>query len=910
MKNFKIDFTNPWLLLLLIPAAFFTFLPYFRLAKKYRRTRNRVISVTLHAIIMVLSVCLLAGIGLSYDLPNANNELLLVVDVSYSGEKSQDVRDEFVRSVINEAGSGVKVGVVTFGYDQVYAVPLTTNTDKAYNAYLDAEKPDTSASDIASALKYAQGLFNYPETAKIVLVSDGEETDNKAMSEIRAIAAAGIKVDTYCTNAEQADREAQITSVEYPEEAVTTNEPITIQVSLTSSFAGDATLKWYDNGESSDEMQQSVTVYEGSQKVEVPYTFLENGLHSMRFELSAQGDTSSLNNSLTSYKYIEVFEDVLVIEKYAHESDQLVEKLGASYKFKVVQTDDEDNMPKTAEQLAAYDQVILANVANADLPEGFAAELNKYVEELGGGLFTFGGNKQGTDEANAYNHDDLKIDPVTKKTPLLQEMLPVQAVKYSPPAGIVFVVDISGSMSATKLEAAKKGVLACVDELKGNPQGNYVGIFTLESTYGQVLKLTPVIQINDIEEAVMNLGGGSSTNYSGAIQRAGIALSSLNVQVKRVIVVSDGQPGDSLWTDAAAETGGYGEAIRTNKNNGITCSIVNIGESGVPEQNADLVKAAEEIGGGHYYGVAANNSEQLTSLMASDLKTEEITQYKAEEFTPKIATSTSVTNGISQSDMPTLGGYYGTRLKTKATAVLTDQYNVPVYAQWKYGKGKVGSFMCDLNGTWSAKFLDSETGVKILGNIVSSLFPSESIKPQEISVKMEEDNYSTNLSIFTKIEEGDKVRVTVTRVGDDAANAQVIEPAAAEGFSRAKFVTREAGVYEVLVDKIKADGSTVSYKTYRAFSYSKEFDEFADEDAAKLLMKNLASGGNGEEVTEAWRVYETFVRSIHKEYDPRIPMAIVAIVLFLLDVAVRKFKFKWIHEIIADKKEKRLAREK
>lgn len=191
---------------------------------------------------MVLSVCLLAGIGLSYDLPNANNELLLVVDVSYSGEKSQDVRDEFVRSVINEAGSGVKVGVVTFGYDQVYAVPLTTNTDKAYNAYLDAEKPDTSASDIASALKYAQGLFNYPETAKIVLVSDGEETDNKAMSEIRAIAAAGIKVDTYCTNAEQADREAQITSVKYPEEAVTTNEPITIQVSLTSSFAGDATL--------------------------------------------------------------------------------------------------------------------------------------------------------------------------------------------------------------------------------------------------------------------------------------------------------------------------------------------------------------------------------------------------------------------------------------------------------------------------------------------------------------------------------------------------------------------------------------------------------------------------------------------------------------------------------------------
>ena len=31
----------------------------------------------------------------------------------------------------------------------------------------------------------------------------------------------------------------------------------------------------------------------------------------------------------------------------------------------------------------------------------------------------------------------------------------------------------------------------------------------------------------------------------------------------------------------------------------------------------------------------------------------------------------------------------------------------------------------------------------------------------------------------------------------------------------------------------------------------------------------------------------------------------MAIVLFLLDVAVRKFKFKWIHEIVRDRKAKK-----
>lgn len=912
MENFKITFEYPWLLLLLIPALFFAVLPYFRLAKKYRRTRNRVISVVLHSVIMVISVLLLSGVGMSYDLPNEKNELLVVVDVSYSGEKSKDIRDDFVREVLREASAGIKVGVVTFGYDQVYAVPLTSNASNAYHAYEEAELPDTSASDIASALKYAQSLFSNPETAKIVLVSDGEETDNQAMSEIRSIAAMGIKVDTYSTSKPSENNEVQITSVTYPDSTVIVNEEITLKLTLTSSFEGDVTLKWTDNDAASDDNQTQINVVAGTQTVEIAHTFAENGLHRLHFEITSAGDTSALNNTLTSYKYLEIFDDVLIIEKYAGESDQLVSKLEGKYNFSVVQVDDAEKMPKTADELAQYDEVILANIANADLPEGFDKALNSYVYNLGGGLFTYGGDDE-DGNAHAYDHNDLGIvDSSTGQYPLLQQMLPVQAVKYSPPAGIVFVIDISGSMGGDKLKAAKAGVLACVQELTKNPQGNYVGIFTLESTYGQVLKLTPVAQIGDIEEAVDSLEIGSATNYASAISRAGVALASLNVQVKRIILVSDGQPGDSLWDDAATETGGYGGAIRENREKGITCSIVNISSGATASAaSADIKKAAEEIGGGHLYNVTTSNINALTTAMASDLKTEEIAQYKAEKFTLKISSSTSVTNGISQSEMPTLDGYYGTRLKSGATNILTDEYNVPVYAQWKYGNGRVGSFMCDLKGKWSSDFLSSEVGVRILGNIVNSLFPSEDITPNDITLQMQEDNYSTNLSIFTTVNEGESVRVTILRVGDDESNAQILLPSAAEGFSRVKFTTKEEGIYRVLVERLNAEGVAVSSRTaYRAFSYSEEYNEFVDQDAANLLLQRLALNGNGEVVTEAWHVYDTFIRDIHREYDPRIPMAIVAIVLFLLDVAVRKFKFKWIHEMIADKKEKQLRREK
>ena len=44
-------------------------------------------------------------------------------------------------------------------------------------------------------------------------------------------------------------------------------------------------------------------------------------------------------------------------------------------------------------------------------------------------------------------------------------------------------------------------------------------------------------------------------------------------------------------------------------------------------------------------------------------------------------------------------------------------------------------------------------------------------------------------------------------------------------------------------------------------------------------------------------------------YDPRLPILITAIVLFLIDIAVRKFKFKWPHEIIKERRERKLEQE-
>ena len=169
MYNFRINFSSPWWLLLLIPAIAITLIPYFRLSKKYRRTRNRISSMILHLVATFLAVFVLSGMTFNYQKLNDQNEIILLIDVSDTTKQAEEEREDFIRFVLDSSQyDGFNVGVVTFGFDQNYAVPLTNKVNDIYDLYMDADLPDVSATDIAAALTYTKDLFNYPETGKIV----------------------------------------------------------------------------------------------------------------------------------------------------------------------------------------------------------------------------------------------------------------------------------------------------------------------------------------------------------------------------------------------------------------------------------------------------------------------------------------------------------------------------------------------------------------------------------------------------------------------------------------------------------------------------------------------------------------------------------------------------------------------
>lgn len=981
MRKIWLEFTHPWLLLLIIPAIALVLIPYFRTAKKFRRTRNKITTVVLQLIVMILSITVLSGLTVHAEINNKSNKIILLVDVSDTEETVQQDRDNFVSAALN-AGKFDKfdIGIVTFGYDQVYAVPFTDKTKDAYDQYLSAPKPDTTATNIADALTYAAGLFPENSVGKIVLATDGKQTDRDALTVIRAISAKGITVDAVNIKSGFKDKDVRISSVEMPDYHVSSGELLTLTVTVAGSKYDEnetekVMLTLYDNEK--EVVTDSATGEVGSAEIDVgnvdktaTLSVVLNGeetLHRLEVRLGqGSGGSVEQNDTYTTYYLVEKFDRVLILERgekrvptdESANSDDLAALLKEQgYTVTIINVSDNeqiDLIPKTVDDLRAYDQVVLNNISNADLekndnvPDKFVDNLYSYVHDFGGGLLTTGGQDDTGTKANAYRREDLNGSK-------LQSMLPVQAIEYTPPVAVMVIIDRSGSMSAaasgglTRIEWAKQAAGEAISN--GLTERDYAGIMTLDSYENYIVPLTPMTQreaiLESLREKVTANGGG--TTFSDAVKGAALALKG-NKQVDRrhIIIITDGMMSDNKEDLKKVLNDNY-------KSDKITLSIVGIG---IAQKDADVMQELIDAAGGQESGVEGGrkvlvyNNRDIADLPA-DLREElNVPQIKAvneepfyvsvydktsnivkgvtyitEEQTvtdPTTGKETTITVNTSQIDAPQMSRFYGTKVRNKDYLILTGDYEVPLYAQWKFGKGSVGSLMTDLQGSrgGNADFMNSAAGKTIIGNIISNLMPVSSVRQTEMRLELDEDNYTNRLSIFTTLKDGETMEGTITdtltgesgavsmnsvteRQEDDAV--YVTSPMSdANGYAKCSFTVRKAGVYLITITKKDSDGNVVAVSTkYKSFAYSKEYDtsmQNEEIDYNTEFFVPITVAGNGTLVAapeDPSVIYENFKKTLEKVFDPRYVFMIIAIVLFVTEIAIRKFKFKWPHEIIS-----------
>ena len=949
MTNFRIEWaTSPWLMFLLIPALALTLWPYFRVSKRYRRNRNRICSIVFHMIIMVLSISVLAGMYFTFDMNNSKNEMILLVDVSYSSdmdEASKAEKDTFIRDILFANNERYKVGIVTFGYTQNYVAELSYDAYAVFDQYMDGKLPDVTATDIASALTFVwdaqmhSGLFNYPDYGKIVLISDGLQTDGEALAVVKNIAKDGIKIDTVCfSSSEQSD--VQVIGLNTPDQNIVVNQQLEMQVTLQSSVTGNATLTFIDEytdargDEQTIETPMDFELIRGVQTIPVQHTFLSSGLHRLYVEFESQDDTLSLNNEFYSYFELYVHDKILIVERYEDESLDLRKIISREEEYledSIFDAEDlfdvttynifDENLPRTVNELRDYDQVILVNISEADMQEvnGFEDSLFLYVRDYGGGLLTVGGAER--DENN-----DIVMDPngggkipmahsyVEKdmKGSKYQSLLPVNITSYTPPIAVMILIDASGSMAEktnfqekSRLELAQQGALSCLNALSDR---DYCGIGSFNDQYTHLLNPTPVTQKSKIRNAINSIpSSDSGTSFSSGINRALQLLSTVqNVEKRHIIIITDGAPGDS-----AAQTAQYLANLRSYYNTyGITCSVggIDIMGSDNPTGVIEVMNTLVNAGHGNFF--YPEDPSEFAGKCVEELQQTTMEGIMVETIAPRISNITSAVAGLNENDLAStyVYGYFVSKAKTTSNvSVALMAGSVPLYAQWDYGKGRVGSYMSDLSeDNWGIQVVSSITGMTFVHNVVTGLMPSEDIRAKDIDVVFVEDNYSTRASIYTGMNDGDTLEVLVKSMGATDAEAQVATQTSANRFT---FKIFEAGIHSVTIIKRDAEGNEISrLETYKSFSYSKEYNVFREAEEGAALLAQLASDGNGNFVERANDVFGN--ENLHQVFDPRLAFIITALVLFLLDVAVRKFKFKWPHEIVREHKEKKALRRK
>ena len=432
---------------------------------------------------------------------------------------------------------------------------------------------------------------------------------------------------------------------------------------------------------------------------------------------------------------------VLVLESIAGQSSALENTLiDNEYNVEVVNLKTGADIPQNVDELKRYHQIILNNVANKDLvsydaslapngntnqnlPKDFDKMLKEYVEIHGGGLLTVGGNDE-NGEQYSYVREDMQGSTY-------QDMLPVQTVDYSQPAAIMFIIDVSASMFVAvynntcyyDLTTAQASI--ALDSLT---EKDYVGMTYLDSDLTGTSANEPALPLTTLKKKDRILVAFNNFEYENphftlveAVETASKALiEKTDVEKRHIVLITEELPDPT--NDA------YKEKIKYyNENNGITFSVMGLGV----QKNSDKYNSMAQIasvGKGNMINVTLDDFAQNRNCVQEEFNSDVVKKVIHKTFAPKFTNMNSpLANGVNlapdSSDLinTTLNGFYGSELKNRAEAILIGDYDVPIYAQWQYGKGRVASFMCDLNGNWSTEFMSSTDGKKFISNLTEWL---------------------------------------------------------------------------------------------------------------------------------------------------------------------------------------------
>lgn len=892
----NINFDRIYLLLIAVPLLLALIIPYAIAIRKSNRSKSVVISLVIHIVIAVALA--LAAAGAQVTAIITETEVYVVADVSYSANKNLDLVDEHIRSVEKALPENSKMGVIAFGDDYELLTPLGGSIKSVKDADV-----DDSATDIQSALQYAGSLFGKDVVKRIVLITDGKQTDvddaGGLVNVIEQLYENDVYIDAIYLDDNLTDdaKEVQVTSVEFNKSTYIDHASTARALLQSSSDNANVTVTLTCNGETVKNAYP--TLSRGYNIVEFTLPTSETGDFHYTISVRAEGGTEEepTDGNLTNneFSFTQTVSDELEILLITTKQSD-VERAESLYgdKANITSYVNNPNVPFDVEDLVVYDEILLSEVDVRDLNNytAFMAALDTVVSNYGKSLITMG-------DTNIQNQPD----DVLKN---LEDMLPVKFGNQDQESkSVTLVIDVSRSMEFNyKLKYAKQAALQVLELL--NDQDTLHIVAFAESveawSYFQVggYRNQIIDRINNKLELIQG------TMLTKGLQRAISLVEADAHQNKQILLISDGYSyvygGEDPAVDAKTLYETHGAPISVIN----TCTM----ENGTAEARdaIALLQNIAQAGGGSYYYVA--NEGDVTRLILEEVA-EDMTESVVEGTNPVLVhlKSDDSLNGIET--LPSVNGFIYAKEKRSATVVLKTEFesasgkimSSPIYAYWDYGNGRVSTFTSTLSGAWTNAWADG-TGKTFMQNLLKTNLPEEKQDyPFETEFERKGETVRLNLTPAT-LHYDTVAKVEITTPSGETTTETFYFNGSKYYYS---FEAEELGAYTFKIIYKHPYRDEVQTTLYYDVSYGSEYDSFTTFNVADL-HKAIRARGNVYTDGKNIRLVNDKDDVATYTYHLTMPLMIAVVALFVVDVCIRKLRWADIKNLFGLREKKKAGK--
>jgi Mg-chelatase subunit ChlD len=638
---------------------------------------RRAAAIVLRVLAVLLLVVLLARPMLVQK--NRRTTVVVVLDRSRSIPEglAQAALDYLSKAAVSKDARNRLAVVDVAEAASISSLPSSNTAIRRRNTLLTGQQ-----SRLADGIQMAMAIAPPDTAARIVLVSEGNETEGDLKEAARTAAANRIPIDVLPLRYRYANEVLFRRLVAPPRVRSGQMVPLRFLLDSTGDIRGRLLLTL--NG-------QSVDLVPDSPEVAVPVELKEGtNVKTVSIPVGARGilsfnavflpddpkqDRIAENNRADAIAYVAGPGYVCVFDTEGAGADlaRVLEQAGIRTVRREV-----SELPTELTRLLDVDAIVLANTPVHQFTMAQQEMLCRYVNDLGGGLVMVGG-------PDAFGAGGWIGSPVAGILPV--DLDPPQK-KQLPLGSLVLVLDHSGSMAGQKIEICKAAAAGTVRMLS---QRDQVGIVIFDAATEWLVQLGPAQDKDAICSKISSIGAGGGTIMGPAMEKALTALKDVKQGIRHVILLTDGRTSDRelcgrLGMDLAAE--------------GITVSTVAVG----PDADTLLLHDIAVQAQGRFYPVADPMS--IPEIFIKEAQIVRRSMIIEQTFTPQIVYSLSeILSGVPAA-LPALDGYVLTGPKGGLSQLILGSNEAdPILATCQSGLGRCVAFTSSADSRWAASWV-------------------------------------------------------------------------------------------------------------------------------------------------------------------------------------------------------------